>query len=257
MRKVVMAVTLTVTGNAFAAINHIAICDDENEWPPYVYRQRGADGSPGKLTGYAVDVVSEILARNKIAYSFDLIPWPRCLAVAALGKEYQMVVDLSYNPERQRNFLLTRAYYSTTTYYYYSRRHHPDGLKIASPLDLRKHRVCGIHGYNYVNYGLRPGEVDQGARDFSTLIAKLHAGRCALFLEKHEVMLGFAAIGKNYLADPDLGGAPVPGMRPTAFYLGISRNYVHAQELRTLVDDELLKMDEAGRLREIWRKYAR
>ncbi|HEY0589989.1 MAG TPA: transporter substrate-binding domain-containing protein, partial [Pseudoduganella sp.] len=187
-----MAVALGVTGNAFAAISHIAICEDENEWPPYVYRQRGADGTPGKLTGYAVDVISEILARNKISYSFDLIPWPRCQAVATLGKEYQMVLNLSYNPERQRNFLLTRAYYSTTTFYYYSRRHHSAGLKIAGLGDLRKQRVCGIHGYNYVNYGLPPGEVDQGARDFSTLIAKLHAGRCTLFLEKQEVMAGFA-----------------------------------------------------------------
>lgn len=257
MRQLAMAVALSVTTNAFAAISHIAICEDENEWPPYVYRQRGADGTPGKLTGFAVDVIREILARNKISYSFDLLPWPRCQAVTTLGLEYQMVLNLSYNPDRQRDFLLTRPYYSTTTFYYYSRRNHPDGLKIGSPADLRKQRVCGIHGYNYVNYGLPPGAVDQGARDFPSLIAKLHAGRCALFLEKREVMVGFAAIGKNYLADPDLGSARVPGLRPTAFYLGISRRYEHAQELRSLVDDELLKMDETGRLEEIWRKYAR
>lgn len=257
MRQLAMAVALAVSGHAFAAVNHIAICEDENEWPPYVYRQRGTDGAPGKLTGYAVDVVSEILARNKISYNFDLIPWPRCQAVAALGSQYQMVLNLSYNPERQRNFLMTRAYYSTTTYYYYSRRLHPEGLKIAGPADLHKQRVCGIHGYNYVNYGLQPGEVDQGARDFASLIAKLHAGRCALFLEKQEVMAGYAAIGKDYLADPDLGRQRMPGMKPTLFYLGISRRYEHAQELRTLVDDELLKMDETGRLGEIWRRYAR
>lgn len=257
MRQLVMAVALTVSANAFAAVNHIAICEDENEWPPYVYRQRGADGRPGKLTGYAVDVINEILTRNKISYSFDLIPWPRCQAVAMLGKEYQMVLNLSYNPERQRNFLMTRAYYYTTTYYYYSRRIHPDGLKIAGLADLRKQRVCGIHGYNYMNYGLQPGQVDQGARDFAALIAKLHAGRCALFLEKQEVMAGFTAIGKDFLADPELGTARMPGMKPTAFYLGISRRYEFAQELRTLVDDELLKMDETGRLAEIWRKYAR
>jgi len=252
-----MVLALCAATDAVAAISHIAICEDENEWPPYVYRQRTANGTPGKLTGYAVDVISDILTRNKISFSFDLLPWQRCQAVASLGKEYQMVLNLSYNPERQHNFLMTRSYYSTSTYYYYSRRRFPGGLKISSPADLHKQRVCGIQGYNYVNYGLQPGEVDQGARDFTMLIAKLHAGRCALFLEKHEVMAGFAAIGKDFLADPELGSARMPGMKPTAFYLGISRRYEHAQELRTLVDDELLKMEETGRLAEMWRKYMR
>ncbi|WP_342120635.1 substrate-binding periplasmic protein [Pseudoduganella sp. OTU4001] len=256
----ILAAALACTGRdstATSAIAQIAICEDENEWPPYVYRQRGADGASGKLTGYAVDVISEILKQHGIRVSFELIPWPRCQAVAALGQQFQMVLNLSYNEERMRNFLMTRAYYSTTTYYYYSRRHYPKGPPVHSPADLRRHRVCGIHGYNYVNYGLPAGTVDQGARDFESLIAKLHASRCVLFLEKHEVMAGFAAIGKNYLADRDLVGAPMPGMPKTAFYMGVSRRYKHAHELRALVDDALLKMQENGRLAEIWRRYAK
>jgi len=252
-----LAGSVAATGTAHAAITQVAICEDENEWPPYVYRQRGPDGTPGKLTGYAVDVVSEILSRHGIRFSFDLLPWPRCQAVAMLGKQYQMVLNLSYNPERVAKFLMTRSYYTTSTHYYYSRKHHPKGLRIASPADLHNYRVCGIQGYNYLNYGLAAGEVDQGARDFPSMIAKLHAGRCALFLEKQEVMAGFAAIGRDYLADRDLASARVPGLKPTAFYLGISRRFQHAQELRNLVDDELLRMDETGRLAEIWRKYAR
>lgn len=254
---ILLAGGLAALNSACASVNHVAICEDENEWPPYIYRQRANDGTPGKLTGYAVDVITEIFARHGIRSSFDLLPWPRCQAVASLGKQYQMVLNLSYNPERMQNFLMTRAYYTTNTYYYYSRRQHPKGLKIKSRADLHNYRVCGIHGYNYLNYGLAASEVDQGARDFTSLIAKVHAGRCALFLEKHEVMAGFAAIGKDYLADPQLAGERVPGMRPTAFYVGISRRFAHAQELRALVDDELLRMEETGRLAEIWRKYAR
>ncbi|WP_374586776.1 substrate-binding periplasmic protein [Pseudoduganella sp.] len=252
-----LAGAFAFAGNAPAGISQVAICEDENEWPPYVYRQRTSDGRPGRLTGYAVDVVNEIFARHGIRSTLELLPWPRCQAVAILGKQYQMVLNLTYNPERMRNFLLTRAYYSTNTYYYYSRRQHPKGLKIMSPAHLHNHRVCGIHGYNYLNYGLAPSEVDQGARDFTSLIAKLHAGRCALFLEKHEVMAGFSVIGKDYLGDRELAGERVPGMRPTPFYIGISRKYEHAHELRSLVDDELLRMEETGRLAEIWRKYAR
>ncbi|GAB2865577.1 hypothetical protein GCM10027277_37950 [Pseudoduganella ginsengisoli] len=257
LASIQLAGSVAIAGAQPASISHVAICEDENEWPPYVYRQRAGDGTPGRLTGYAVDVVNEIFTRNGIRSTLELLPWPRCQAVAKLGKQYQMALNLTYNPERQRNFLLTRAYYSTNTYYYYSRRHYPTGLKLNSLTDIHHYRVCGIHGYNYLNYGLTAGEVDQGARDFASLIAKLHAGRCALFLEKHEVMTGFSAIGKDYLADGDLAGERVPGMRPTAFYIGISRNYEYAHELRTLVDDELLRMEENGRLAEIWRKYAR
>lgn len=254
--NILLAVACAAACNVYASVNHVAICEDENEWPPYVYRQRTSDGTPGKLTGYAVEVVNEIFSRHGIRSTLDLLPWTRCQAVATLGKQYQMVLNLSYNQERMRGFLMTRAYYSTNTYYYYSRRHYPGGLKIKSPADLHNYRVCGIHGYNYLNYGFAPNEVDQGARDFTSMIAKLHAGRCALFLEKHEVMAGFKAIGKDYLADKELVGERVPGMRPTAFYIGISRRYEHAHELRTLVDDELLRMEETGRLAEIWRKYA-
>lgn len=86
----------------------------------------------------------------------------------------------------QKRHPLPRAQHHGTThnYYYYSRRHHLKGLKLNSLADLHRYRVCGIHGYNYLNYE-------------------------------------------------------------------------QAHELRALVDDELPRMEESGRLAEIWRKYAR
>ena len=232
----------------------IAICEDENEWPPYSYFQREKGNKTGKVVGYAVDVIDEIFSRNRLQYHIDMIPWTRCMAVAAMGKTYQLALNFSYNPERHKSFLFSRAYYATTTYYYYSKRTYPQGLPIASPADLKKQRVCGLAGYNYKGYGLSASEVDQGAKDFPSLIAKLHLGRCALFLEKDEVMTGYGAIGKDYLADADIGKAPVPGMRSGLFYFGISRNFPGAEALKTIIDDELLRMEESGRLRELWNK---
>ncbi len=111
-----------------------------------------------------------------------------------------------------------------------------------------------MQGYNYDGYGLAPGEVDQGAKTFSALITKVQLGRCALFLEKDEVMTGYAAIGKNYLADPDLAKAPVPGMKQDLFYFGISRRHSHASQLKQLIDEELRQMEASGRLEDIWRQ---
>lgn len=232
----------------------VAICDDENEWPPYSYYQRTDGKKTPQLAGFAVDVVHYIFSRHDIRYTIDLIPWTRCMAVASLGKEYAMVLNLSYNAERKRRFLLSRPYYATTSYYYYSRRNYPNGLAIRGLADLKKYRVCGVQGYNYEGYGMAAGEVDQGARSFSALISKVKLGRCSLFVEKNEIMNGYAAIGKDYLADPDIRRAPIPGMQPDLFYLGISRRAPQAGQLRALIDAELQHMEASGKLDELMKK---
>ncbi len=235
---------------------HVSICDDENEWPPYSYYQRIDGKKTGNLTGYAILVIDEIFARHGVSYKIDLIPWPRCVAVVNLGKQYGMVLNLSYNAEREKTFLFSRPYYATTAYYYYSKKNNPQGLRIGSAADIHKYRVCGVQGYNYEGYGMKPGEVDQGAKNFHALITKMQLGRCALFMEKDEVMVGFAAIGKNYLADPDIGKAPIPHVKPNLFYFGVSKNFERAEELRDLIDESLLHMEGNGRLAELWRKAA-
>lgn len=232
----------------------VAICDDENEWPPYSYYQRVGGKKTAVMTGYAIAVIDDIFVRRGVEYTIDLIPWPRCLAVATLGKDFGMVLNMSYNVERTRAFHFSRPYYATTAYYYYSRRNHPRGLPIETAADVKKFRVCGVQGYNYEGYGMAHGMVDQGAKDFTALINKVHLGRCALFLEKDEVMMAYAAIGKNYLADPDIGKAPIPGMQPNLFYFGISKRFARADELRTLIDEELQQMEANGRLAELWKK---
>lgn len=232
----------------------VAICDDENEWPPYSYYRRVDGRKTAEVTGYAVSVLKEIFERRRVAYTIDLIPWPRCLAVSILGKQYGMVLNMSYNAERAKSFLFSRPYYSTTAYYYYSRQNYPSGIAIAGAADIRKHRVCGLQGYNYEGYGMAPGEVDQGAKNFEALISKVKLGRCALFMEKDEVMTGYAAIGKHYLADPDIAKAPIPGMKASLFYFGISKRFPQAEELRKLIDEELLHMEASGRLVELWKK---
>jgi polar amino acid transport system substrate-binding protein len=235
-------------------VTSVAICEDENEWPPYSYFARNPDGGrTNKVIGYAVDVIGEILERHKISYRIDMIPWQRCLAVARMGKQYQMTLNMSWSPERARDFLFSRPYYSTTNYYYYSRRRYPQGLALRSAADLHNYRVCGIRGYNYSGYGgLRPGEVDQGASDFGAMIAKLHMGRCALFVEKYEVMLGYGAIGKDYLADPDLAFAPIPNSPAGLFHLAVPRAWPQAEPMMRMLDAELLRMEVSGRLKELW-----
>lgn len=79
--------------------------------------------------------------------------------------------------------------------------------------------MCGVKGYNYSGYGFKAEEMDQGARDFAMVIRKLHAKRCALFVEQYEGILGFAVIGQVVLNDQP-GSAAIPGCRPDCFIWG-------------------------------------
>jgi polar amino acid transport system substrate-binding protein len=232
----------------------LAICEDQDEWPPYSYFERKNGQKGSKVIGYAIDVIEAIFARHGIRYRIALIPWARCLAELKDGRNYQMALNLSYRNERASAYLLSRAYYSTNSYYYYSLKHHPAGLTVNSVADLKQFPVCGILGYNYTTYGFKGDDIDQSSKSFESLIAKLHLGRCALFIEKKEVMVGFGAIGKGYLADPALGRAPVPGVAPTPFHLGISRALPMAGELQALLDKEIGEMEATGQLQAYWKK---
>jgi polar amino acid transport system substrate-binding protein len=232
----------------------LGICDDGDEWPPYTYYERVNGERTHKLIGYSIDVIDEIFARHGIHYTAHLIPWARCQAEVKTGVTYQMALNASYSVDRDRDFWLTRSYYTATNYYFYSRQRYPQGLAIANAGDLKHFPVCGIFGSNYTTYGFKSGELDQGTMDFPAMIAKLHMGRCAVFMEKYEVMAGFMAIGKRYLADPDLGRSPVPGMPSTAFHMAISRAYPEGVALKALLDQELAQMEASGRLEVLLKK---
>lgn len=89
------------------------------------------------------------------------------------------------------------------------------------------------------------------------LVSKVKLGRCTLLLEKEEVMSGFAAIGKDFLADRDIGKAPVFGLKPGHFHFGISRRHPEAGELLKLIDEELTYMEASGKLVELWKKMGK
>ncbi len=232
----------------------VSVCDDGDEWPPYSYWQRENGKKTDKVIGFSVEVIGTIFARNNIRFNIKLLPWARCLAELEQGISQQMALNLSYSIARDQNYLLTRPYYFTTNYYYFSRKFHPEGLQIASVADLKHYSVCGIHGYNYETYGLKPSEIDQRSKNIPSLINMLQLGRCDVFVEKKEILLGFSAIGEPYLDDPDLGRSPVPGMLSTPFHMAVSRAMPQALALKEMLDREIAQMEASGELHTLWKK---
>ena len=247
----------TVENERFKNIS-ISVCDDENEWPPYIFFERTGGKKGDKIAGFSIDVIEDIFSRHQIRYSITMLPWARCLLEVNNGSRYQMLLGLTKSPEREINYWISQRYYSTQTYYYFSRKKYPQGLAIKAMADLKKYRICGIHGYNinYVGYPgfFKPGEIDQGAKTFESLIAKIHLQRCDVFLEQYQAMQGYALIGKPFLEDPELGREPMPGLLPSSFHFALSRHYVHGEHLLQLIDQELKHMESTGRLKELWKK---
>ncbi|MFO1250880.1 MAG: transporter substrate-binding domain-containing protein [Inhella sp.] len=246
------------SGGALAnpALGTVAVCDDVAEWPPFTYRERDARGqAQAKVVGYSVEVLRRILAPQRITLKVELLPWVRCLREVESGQQFQMALNASFSPEREARFLLSQPYYETTHTYFYSRKVYPRGLQLRDVADLTRYHICGVHGYNYSAYGLSDEQVDRGALDFSRVIAKLHAGRCEIGIEKLEAVAGFKRLGRDLLADPDLGHAPIPGLARGEFHMLISRQHPQGEALRALIDRGLKALRESGELRELRQRY--
>ncbi|MFE8070635.1 transporter substrate-binding domain-containing protein [Marinobacteraceae bacterium S3BR75-40.1] len=233
----------------------LTACDDDAEWPPFAFYRRDDERQPPGVIGYSVDVLQAIFQEDDIDVTVKLVPWKRCLREVQQGGRFQALVDATLNPERAKRFLVSRPYYTTRAYYFYSARHHPEGLDIQHPQDLKAYRVCGLLGYNYVIYGVPKSRVDTTTRNFDDLIAKLHRDRCDLFIEQFEIIAGFSFTSdRDYLADNELGMAPLPYMKPIPFHMMFARNEL-GSALKALVDQRLKVLDRSGRLEELLQRY--
>ena len=233
----------------------LKICDDGSEWPPYTHFERVNGKKTNKIIGFSVEVISTILKAEGLQHEIELPPWSRCLKSIREGNDFVMALNASYSEERRRSYWMTNPYYSTTNYYFYSKATYPEGLNVKKKADLLNYKICGMHGYNYSTYGVAKNQIDQQAHDFTQLINKLHRKRCDLFLEKYEILVGFSAIGKNYLSDSNLGSAVVPEMKSTPFYMLISKKVSYGKELKELINRGVERMKRNGKMEELMKKY--
>ncbi len=155
------------------------------------------------------------------------------------------------NKERNKTYLFTRHYYEITPSYFYSKTRFPDGMGIEKVSDFKKYKVCGLLGYNYVNYLIPPEDIDTTAKEFKQVVEKLVRERCDVFLAQYEVFIGFSYMGDNYIQDYNLAYGPIPGGTTDKFFLMISRDFEHAEELKALIDEEIDNLEAEGQLNEM------
>ena len=257
---ILLIIPLVSAQDSLLAGQSIRVCGDGGEWPPYAYFTRDAEGNKtDNVEGYTVDVLKAILEENQIGVTFELPAWARCLAKADEGEEYQIALDASYSDERAQKYLLTESYYVITPKIFFAKNTFPDGFPSVSNVDqlFALGNVCGLLSYNYEGFskGIENPNVDRGAKDFSILAEKALRGRCVGFLARYEILVGFSALGQDYLLGGQIADTDLPGAKPDNFYMLISRNYQHSDELKRVIDQGIQDLRESGRLDEFLHKY--
>ncbi len=232
----------------------INITDDGNQWPPYTFYKTVNGKRTGELTGYSVDVISEIFRERGIRFRIKLLPWKRAQVEVEKGTSYQMFLNATYSRDRDKRYYISEPYYSTNGYYFYSRKKYPDGLRIKSLNDLKKYRIAGLLGHNYTDYEIRDKDIYLGSGDYESLALQLHTGRYDIFLESREIVAGWSILNRDILSDKSLGYMRVPDMKPVNFHMMFTRNET-GLELKRIVDAGLRKMARSGGLDKIRMKY--
>jgi len=237
-------------GTAHAAAT-VSLCVDDN-FPPFEYADP-AQAMLGKhiVRGATIRLIDRILHPLGISYRIEWSPFLRCLENVKQGTD-NIGLDAYYDPLRSRQLDYSAAYLALTPQYYYSRRVFPRGLAIRSAQDLKKYRGCGILGYSYLQYGLKPQDLSNTeSHDDDGLIRMIQYRRCDYFVEELEVMQGLALTGKDRLHDPEIGHGPVPGASAPKLYFFLTRDSTTTRRLLPILNREIYRLTRLGVMRDL------
>ena len=210
----------------------IHACAADLEYPPYLFTQH--DGQRDTLVGLAIDILQTSLKNaGEPPARIEKLPWLRCLKLAEVG-EIDVVLNVPTAQIDPQPYRISEPYAVVHTIYVTSRVNSPHGIIIHSLEDLKKYRICGLLGIRYDSYGIDTAQVDAGSNNYRSLINKLNAGHCDLFLEKREIIDGLQARSpelKAMLNSASLVQTPLPEDSPLGLHYAISRRIPNAQVL--------------------------
>ena len=229
----------------------LTICADPGP-PPWTYWVTDSKGKPtSEFKGSSVDLFRAVFSRlgYEVRFIGDM-PWARCMH-SVENRTVDFAMDAYYNVERATRFDYS-VHYNTLTPRIFYRRNKP--LVIKELADLKKHRGCGMNGASYTHYGLAAGDLEQGGSSYERMILKLKAERCDYFVEELEVIAGYKTLGRDYLKDPDLLHAAVPGATGPAKHL-IAAKSSAAAALLPSVNELIEKAIRSGEAAELWKRH--
>jgi len=264
VKKLLLFILFILNLNAQNNSQTIHICDDENEWPPFTYYQR-IDGKKDKshLTGAMTEFLDAIFKKIGKKHTLTLMPWKRCTSLVyyykKAPKKYEMFINGTYNKERAKKYYISKPVYYTYQAVFYSKKKYPNGIIHNGKWDINKYKICDVNGYNidayYTKLGLnRNKKIDQEASSFEHVLKKISVGRCDIVVASSANIYGAEKIGK-YKIPKDIASQRIPKLKPTAFYIFISKDYPHAKELLKEINLAIDELKKDGTYKKIFTKY--
>jgi polar amino acid transport system substrate-binding protein len=238
---------------AFAEVpRELRVCGDASEWPPYDYFVRDGLTKSEAVAGFDVDILNAILDKSGRHATYRLLPWKRCLALAALG-QFDVILDIIKIPVREHDFVLTNRFYSVTPVAIYSKaRPIP---RLFSAKDLSRLHQCELFGT--VNAALIEGVgVELGRPEsFDAAAGMLKVGRCQVLIFDLEVVRGIRHFsgGGDIFNEQEFGIMPLPWVAKIDLFFGVSRSQPYRDELVKLLNrdmEDLTKSGDADRIRQ-------
>ena len=218
---------------AGARAQTVVACADQAEMPPFTFNARVDGHRTEQVVGASVDLLKQIGRANGWDVSVQLLPWARCLAMVQ-ENQAQIALDTSRADAENNHLTLSKPYFSLHSVYFTSRRAQPQGLKISKLADLKQHHLCGLGGHRFELFGIDTRTVDLGTMTYESLIAKLHLGRCDLFIENREVIGGMYLVNpklRTLLVDGTLVSKPLPGSPSRDIAMAVSARAADAPAL--------------------------
>ena len=249
-----VALQLLTVGAVSAEPRLVRACDNDQDYPPFRWRETGADGQL-EIKGLGQALLRHILTKHGWRLEIDLLPLRRCLQEVAQGRHYQLLINSSPNPERVRTYLLTEPFAYVHFHSFYLQRRFPERSPVQSKQDLQQLRVCGLAGHNFSMFGLSAEQLHTEAESFPAVFQLLRNERCDVLPYNVETIKGFRLLGQDLLANGEFAHSPIPDVPRSPLLMLIAKPYRYGDALREMINTELAAMRASGELEQFQQQY--
>lgn len=229
----------------------VDVCDDENLWPPYTIVK------DGQVTGAMVEMTEAIFKKIEIPHTLHLTPWKRCLYQVenfSGDPPFEVFINGTFSEERSKKYLVSETIYSTGNAFFYSNQHFKQRPEINSLSDLQGYSVCGVHGYNYEMYKIKPEQLKVTANDLHSAFRLLKSGRCEIILNAYSVPFG-SLFTDTPMIDDSVSAEIFTELPVQTFHMFVSRKSPRAQFLIDRINDSIRELKSNGTAGQIFKKY--
>ncbi|MFC3151423.1 hypothetical protein ACFOEK_10335 [Litoribrevibacter euphylliae] len=191
-----------------------------------------------------------------------LMPWKRCTtSVKNFSTTHQIeaFTNASFNEKRNEEYWVTDAIYQTQQGLFYSTTRYPDISSEFLLNNLDTLTLYNVHGYSDEIYYIRlkvnkNKEVLSSAKTPQAVLKMLSLGRCDVFVNSIEPILGAHSLDQNTLPK-DVWYFPLKDIPQSTFHIYLSRNSPRGEALRNRLNDVIQQKKDEGVLEKILNTY--